>query len=150
MGTAPPTGVQRELWSLSSQMKALTATHLKASVRTTPPCPTSSRLSPTTSEQPGGWPVGRSIKYWLGGSHQRARSSTWWNGKGTPLTDYTPQRLPGSLETKGGTKESRHRLPVFSRDGGGKQDRAAVPGYGPCLLPTRLRPVCCCTDCLCF
>lgn len=75
--TAPQTAVPRGLQDPSGQMKASTAIHLRASVRMTHLYPTSSPRSPTTLVQLGGWPVGRSTRCWLGGSHQRERFSTW-------------------------------------------------------------------------
>lgn len=141
MDAAPQTAVLRGLWAPRGQMKASIATHLRASVKTTRPCHTSSHLSPTTLAQQGGWPVGRSTRCWLGGSHQRARFSTWWNGKGPPLTDY-PSGAAGSPKNQ--RRDSRsHRFPCFLQAGWGREAAQwQGPGRGLAQLPTRpqLRP----------
>lgn len=96
-------------------MKASTATHLKASVEMIPPCPTSSPRSPTTLVQPGGWPAGKSFRCWRGGSLQKARFSTCWNGRGPPLTNYPSEAA--QIHANQRRDRRSHQVPVFSRLG---------------------------------
>ena len=137
---APRTAAQRGPQAPSGRTRASTATRLRASVRTTRPCPTSSRPSPTILARRGGWPVGRSTRCWLGGSRQRARCSTWWSGKGPPLTDQPPKEAqsPGNQRRGGGSR----RLPGPPQAAGGRdktESRARLsPACPPVPLPPRL------------
>lgn len=100
----------------------------------TRPCPTSSHLSPTTLVPPGGWPAGKSIRCWRGGSPQKARFSTCWNGRGRPLTDSPSEAAPdpSNPQTKGGAEEATG---FRVSPGLGWWREAGHPVCGPCLPP---------------
>ncbi len=95
---------------------ASTTTPLRASARTIPHCLTLSLPSPAILGRPVGSPVGRSIRFWLAGSHLKARCSIWWSGKELHLTEY-------------------HRTEVWNR-------WAAKEGFTRCVPPPPIVTLC--------